>query len=282
MFNLKINIVAAGVAFLLSFLLGILSRSPMPVIFIRPVIFAGVFFMLFAVIQIIANRFLPELFEGGGPAEDEFLPGSRVNISEKEPLATPQDYTPDPPAATVSYAQQSVVGARPNDSDKELDDISGLSSVSVGEGNRGFMSQSVAEQSPLGESSAEQSSHVDQNQISDYTDSGEVEEISVQAKAPVIERAPVEKQAVPDLPDFFIPGAGGGSGSDDLLPDLDTMAGAFAPSSSDAEPESSDFSPAPASKKSSSAKDQAGWAGDFVPKDIASGLRTVLLKDKEA
>jgi hypothetical protein len=70
------------------------------------------------------------------------------------------------------------------------------------------------------------------------------------------------------------------SGSGEILPDLDSMAGAFASTSLNEEPEA-EFSVSTPSKKPSSGGKNSGWSGDFNAQDIAKGLQTLLSKDKE-
>jgi len=70
------------------------------------------------------------------------------------------------------------------------------------------------------------------------------------------------------------------SDSEESLPDLDSMAGAFKSSSQDEDPDTVEYSVSTPAKKQSSNKAQA-WTGDFNPKDMAAGLRTVLNKEKE-
>ena len=76
------------------------------------------------------------------------------------------------------------------------------------------------------------------------------------------------------------------SGGTDALPDLDSMAGVFGASSSNEEPAAVGYSSggyqgsAPSRRRSSGSSD-ASWSGDFNPKDMAKGLQTVLIKDKE-
>ena len=281
MFNIKVNIIAAGAAFVLSFLLSILSGIPMPAIFIRPAIFSFAFFFLFAVIQILVNRFLPELFEKSGKEEgNELFPGSRIDISEGEPMSSPQDYSnelppgQDPP---VNKPAQTIVGARPNDVDKEMCDISDLKSFTRGESQ-----EPQTDQRP--------DTDIDQTGKSDYTENGEVEEIpAFEPEKPesALEAAPraapnENKQAADSLPDFVFTNPVGMSTSDEVLPDLDSMAGAFSSSSAQDEPEASDFSVSMSISKPSSKQAQVEWAEEFPPKDIAMGIRTKMNKDEEA
>ena len=286
MFNLKINVIVAGAAFILSFLLGLISRSHLPMLVIRPVIFAVVFFIIFACIQILINRFLPELQEGGKAAESpDFLPGTRINITEDDPMTSPMDYTADGGQdLTQGTSQESVpdtgpqiqnrpsTGARPNELDKEIGDISQLTSV--------IRTASKAEETGI-----------DQNQESGYNEQGEedvpeFEQVETldsseahEAKGPSSEKT--EAAPSTEMPEFFF-ASSARSSSDEVLPDLDSMAGAFSSASSDEESEGSEYPVSMSIAKTNTGRHDIGWSEDFPPKDIASGVRTVLNKDKEA
>jgi hypothetical protein len=65
----------------------------------------------------------------------------------------------------------------------------------------------------------------------------------------------------------------------DALPDLDSLAGAFLPQSGEEGEEAVEYStPSPAKKPSTSSKGQK-MEGDFNPKDLAAGIRTILTKE---
>ena len=105
---------------------------------------------------------------------------------------------------------------------------------------------------------------------------------NTQKSVPVFEEPRESKESSP----AFSTGSEEISGGTDALPDLDSMAGAFGSGSSNDEPVNSGYSSggyqgsAPTRRRSSGASD-ASWSGDFNPKDIAKGLQTVLIKDKE-
>lgn len=257
MFNLKFSGIFALVAFILSLLLGLLSHAHMPMLIIRPLIFAVIFFLLSIVVKELVSKFLPELLEDTKVSQP---PGSRVNITD------------DGPGATVNeQAGQPLFGAKPDDSEHELGDISQLSDGGA------------SSQSPTGGIF----SGMDQNTEDGYNKGGEF-----------VEGASDRASGSDAASSFDAPGgtpqqsaSGGGSprtgrttdmlGSEESLPDLDSMAGAFvsAPSGIE-EPEPDVFSVSTPSRKASSGKSTA-WAEDFNAKDIAEGIRTVLIKDKE-
>jgi len=90
MFNVKISSITAGLAFILSLLIGIISGGNFPISFLRAVICGAVFFSLVAGIYILINMFLPELLQLGGgqgqheEAQEENAMGSHVDISVED------------------------------------------------------------------------------------------------------------------------------------------------------------------------------------------------------
>jgi len=282
-FDLRFSGIFALTAFLLSFLIGLVSRANMPILILRPLIFAVIFFALAAFTKILIGKFLPELLEDN-MEEDVFSPGSRINILEG-----------DSPADSSTMAEgfisgalggQASSGAKPDDSEDGLGDISELS-------RRSYFSPSVGEKVPAGESI----SGIDQNAKERYTD-----DVGL-GGAPVPD---FSNMFSPD-PSFAAPaggqakasGTGGGMGpgtvasvgpktesafsSDDTLPDLDSMAEAFMSDSSNEEQGATAEYSAPSSPRrpASSSKKAPEWTQDFNAKDIAMGIRTALSKDKE-
>ena len=116
MLNFRIGGIIAALAFLLSLFLSLISRTSMPMLLVRPLIFAALFFILTLVINVFVSRFLPELMEPLLPDEVSGVPapGSRINITE-------DDYT-------GQYSDDSNVnaftGARPDESDDNIGDFS--------------------------------------------------------------------------------------------------------------------------------------------------------------
>jgi len=228
MFDLRRSGIIAAAAFFLSFLIGLISKSSMPFLLIKPLIFAAVFFFISSFIGIIVSKFLPELLE----EESDFSPGSKINIMESDS------------GVSQSTPGQIFSGALPDSSEDGLGNISDLASKA-----------SSSAQTREGISPG-----MDQNAEDDYTES---------------ESADTSR------------GSWGGSGESadfggEVLPDFDSMAGAFITGSSDEEKETKDYStPAPVRKPLSGGGKAPSWAGDFNAKEIAMGLRTVLSKDKE-
>lgn len=111
MFNFKLSGIAAGIAFVLSLLLGFLGGAGILVILLRALVFGVVFFGLFCLGYWLITQFLPELLNPA--AEDELgfsAPGSRVDIS---------------------LGDERAGGAFPSDNSEIVDDIAGIPSTPV-------------------------------------------------------------------------------------------------------------------------------------------------------
>jgi hypothetical protein len=267
--DLKFSGIFAGAAFVLSLLIGLISRSTMPMLIVRPLIFAVIFFALSAVIKILVSSKLPELLEGSAGG-DSPRPGSRINILE-------DDGASDSSAMTEGFISgalgQASMGARPDDSEDNLGDISELSRRISSLHSSG--EDTTAEEGIAG---------IDQNEKESYTDNGGS-----------------GGSVVPDFSNMFSAGsssieggppAGGqaraagasagskkniGLDSDEGLPDLDSMAEAFMSGSPGDEGANERSSPGPSRRSDKTPK----WTEDFDAKEIAMGIRSVLKKDKE-
>jgi hypothetical protein len=95
MFNIKVSSITAGLAFMLSLLIGIISSGNFPISLLRAVLCGAVFFALTAGIYILINMFLPELFQLGQQgqqeqheeAQEENPVGSHIDISVEDTKA---------------------------------------------------------------------------------------------------------------------------------------------------------------------------------------------------
>lgn len=297
MINFKVSGAAAVVAFLLSFLIGLVSRSGMPELIVRPLVFALVFFVLSGAIYYLVSHFLPELLssDSGDYANgarvsgaDSHL-GSRINITEGDSPFVPSYTQSDPSQGGAGFAGQGFMGAQPDDSEENLGNISelflkgdtfGNDSMNTGLGTESFETQ------PAGMPGA----GIDQNAQDQYN-----------GREGDTEKFPKTDQFAPWEPPSFSSGADAGtegsvaekpgtpapvspiamSSSADFFPDLDAMAGAFRPSSSEGGSASAGYSIFDAPPKRARSKDAPPWADDFNAKEIAMGLRTALNKDKE-
>jgi hypothetical protein len=272
-FDLKYSSIFAAVAFVFSFLIGLISRSTMPLLIIRPLIFAFIFFALSAFIKILISRFLPELLGDGAPDNSGFKPGSTINILEED---TPSDSSALA-EGFISGALGQASGAKPDDSEEDLGDISDLS--------RRIALSSAVEGTLSG---------IDQNAKEEYTDKGDSggsigPDFSKMFGSDSLFEAPAgsqERTAGTGASTKSGAGAksgakaGGGSNSDESLADLDSIAEAFSSGSSDQGSEASEYS-GPVSPRKSSSDKAPKWTEDFNAKEIAMGLRSVLKKDKE-
>jgi len=106
LFNFKTSGFAAGAAFVLSLVIGLISGVDFPLLLIRPLIFAAAFFALSCLVFWLLAQFLPEML---GEQDDDpglSVPGSQVDISLDSP----------------------VEGAFPADNSESVDDIAGTPS----------------------------------------------------------------------------------------------------------------------------------------------------------
>ena len=279
MFDLRLSGIFGVTAFILSFVIGLVSRLTLPMLIIRPLIFAVIFFALSAFVKILISRFLPELLEDSTD-EDGLTPGSRINILEDD---GPSLTSAAPEGLTNLASAQVTVGAKPDDSDDGLGDISDLSRRNIfsqpDEGNISAMG------SILG--------GIDQNAKERYNDNGGSSDPIVPDFSKMFSPEPSSIEPPPaagkakaaaagKAPNVAIKTVESAFNSDEALPDLDSMAEAFTSDSSDEEQEASEPSaPSSPRRAASSSKKAPEWTEDYDPKDIAMGLRTVLSKDKE-
>ena len=257
MINLKVNGIVAGIAFILSFIVGLISRISIPMLIIRALLFSVIFFAISLLIKILVSHFLPELLE-----EDEMeshtapQPGSRVNITEGD------DYYP-----SQQVQRPAVVGAQPDDSHSELGNISDLLNKSgISDADKG-------------------QTGMDQNQQDRYTKDEGLGLFSVSSLVSPIDSALTFKdgisQAAPAKKAPVSGEIGNTSDSSESLPDLESMAGVFGPVSGHADSGSAEHSAPNPGQKPSLKNKAPEWSGDFHAKDLAEGLRTILIKEKE-
>jgi len=245
MINFRVSGIAAGVAFVLSLVIGLMSGTAFSAILLRAFVFALVFFALSGLGFWLVSRYLPELLggaeAGGGGDIDDFdisVPGSRVNISVGE--------TP-------------VEGAFPGDASEDLDNIDGKSSAgsNTADNNTAFFSEpadlqtagSQAESSQVENSPLDQEKKTEYNQKGDFTDD----------IGSLVDPETFEKEMEEELPDMGNIGEG------------------FAESEQSMEAENFDAPPEP--RRSSSKK--PALADDFNPKELAKAIQTVLKKDEK-
>ena len=288
MFNIKVSGVSAVLAFIFSFFIGLVSGAAMPLLIMRPIVFALVFFAIAGIVYYLVSRFLPELLAADSvEAPSDFL-GSRINITEGDTNFSP-DYASgslgNSAGDSLTPEPQTFMGAQPDDSDEEVGNIADLLKKRAGslDSSSGFQNMDSA--------------GIDQIGKDGYNTEGNLEELPEQDVFMPWEPVPLSggsspgpekpqaspKQAVSEEPQGSGSGYSGSAGSADFFPDLDIMAGAFSPSSGGGSSESSlDSSGGYSAPASSSRRSKdSGWSGDFNAKDMAMGLRTVLNKEKE-
>ncbi|MDR0719542.1 MAG: hypothetical protein LBF78_07905 [Treponema sp.] len=261
MFNFKISGIASAFGFFVSLILNLVAGAPFPVFLVRPLAFGVLFFVVSGIIWFLICHFLPELLDG-----DVSAPGRRINIEEGSEVEEP----------SFADGGVGVKAALADDSDGALGDISDYLQNKVappvaapaasasGSTGSGEIDLSAGGISGNGVLPAFSVPPVDQVGGSDYNESDEVFASSTPGKPG---GSGGVSSAVPVVP-----------GSIDILPDLDSLAGAFLPSSGDAEGDTVDYSiPSPAKNPSLNSKGQK-IEGDFNPKDLAMGIRTILGK----
>ncbi|GHV95126.1 hypothetical protein AGMMS50293_14460 [Spirochaetia bacterium] len=256
MFNIKWGVVAGAVAFILSLALGILHGANVLHVILRALIFAGVFFGLGMGIWVLINNFIPELlFTGDQEDQAPEVPGSRVNITldGNRGFAAPEMY-------------------RNPDNPDEVGNIDDLMSGAINPG-------------------AAVAAGMDQNEGNGYNfDKGGGADSQNQDDAgfpnvSAFDDGPDPAESAPAA--AFVPSFGGSDGLGGL-PDLDAMAGAFLTNAGEESAPLAAAMPTPVAAASPAAEPERGYAGnkpqplkgDFNPKELAEGLRTVLSKDK--
>ena len=264
MINFKWGIIAAAGAFIVSFGIGLLSGVAIIHVILRAFIFAVVFFGVGFGLKFVANNFFPEMsagiegFEGTETYEQQA--GQRVNIV----LDTAGEYAV--PELFKSPGAPDELG--------NINDLVSGRFRPPQEGVDRFGEESYNQNEGFGMPEAEPASF--QNDFIPQPVSYE----KPQAEKPAFNRQDFN-------PSF-------GDGSDGLggLPDLDAMAMAFSPGgghSSDAFTPTDSFNGVFSSGSSDDYEpESSGYVGnkpqplkgDFNPKELAEGIRTVLAKEK--
>ena len=246
MSNFKWGFLAGAIALVVSFSVGIISGANILNVILRAFIFGVMFFGFGFGIRILIYNYLPEILSVVNDDEEEDTlskPGSKVDIT----LDSTRDF-----AMPEMYRN-------PN-KPEEVGDIANIVSV---------------EPEPVSRDS-EPSAGIDQKQEEDYN-YGVVSAPAVQTTA--TETGGQDYESKPDAP-AFTPSFGSGSSDLGGLPDLDAMAGAFisgggqTSSAPSAEP---GWSPS----KAPEGDKAKPMEGDFNPKELAEGIRTILAKEKQ-
>jgi hypothetical protein len=241
----------AGLAALvLSFGTGVLSGANIFHVILRALIFAVVFFGIGTAIWILINNYFPELIASDDDSKDpdaSMPPGSRVNITldNDKGFAMPEMY-------------------RNSGAPDEVGNIGDLFSGA-------FRPAPAKRETPFG--------GMDLGGEDNYTYEGSGLSSQNQESSGFQDAAPHNSGSGSSVAPGFTPNFGGDSVEWGGLPDLDAMAGSFLSGGTE-EP-----IPDVAGPKTGPERDPRGnkpqpLKGDFDPKELAQGIRTVLSKEK--
>jgi hypothetical protein len=251
MFNFRVAGIAGGAAFVLSFLVGLVSGAGILVVLLRAVIFAVLFFGASCGIHFVVQTFLPELLSSTGEASVgdilDGAPGSRVNVTVGEAI---QGAFP-----TGDFDEVDNIDGKKRAPDPGSVSVAGLSGLSDADG--GFESAMPTLSAPPLETPSQ----------------------------PLPKAAPLPKET--PLPGAPLEKSGGAGYTEtkgppevaDLMPDIDALGEAFLPQAGGAA-ESEPVYDTPVQTISPSSKG-SGLKGDFNPKELAQAIQTVLKKDEK-
>ncbi|MCL2832227.1 MAG: hypothetical protein FWD78_03570 [Treponema sp.] len=237
MFNLRVSIIAGGLAFILSLMIGVLSRSSFPALVLRPLLFGILFFGLPVLISLLVSRFLPELLDNSANAPDIPLPGSKIDIREN---AASMPVMPAMPAVPAEDGAPDYAAA--DESEEGLGNIT--DAINIAAANVSAEAQ-TGQAAPAGTIPA----GLDQDTQKSYND-------RKQGNVPLSE------------------------GGFDILPDLESLAGAFMPAAGNKEEETYEYPESDVPKRSSMGSKSKKMDVDFSPKDLAAGIRTIIDKQE--
>jgi hypothetical protein len=105
-FNPKVSGIIAGIAFILSFLIGLFTGSQFFSVLLRALILAAIFFALSSLAYWLINQFLPELLSNNSDAPGEIdVPGSKVDIS----IESSDDDSESEPVKNSSFVSENPI-----------------------------------------------------------------------------------------------------------------------------------------------------------------------------
>jgi len=294
--KIKWGLAAAATALIISFLLGMISGVGASLLVIRAIIFMLVFFGMGFGLRLVIERFFPDIFyaESEPDSMDSFdQQPQRVNIviDNAGEYAVPELYkTPSDPNE-LGNIEDLISGTFKPYPTAESSPAAGIDRKDNRSYNDSGRKQSMPGPAPVSEPAKSGldiwggTQDIFNIQDTSFFDEPELPEDRPQA---------VEKPAV-DKPSFT-PSFGGDSSDLGGLPDLDIMAMAFSSGGYSSTPASSTVSmpaaaPAPASAPAFFEEAEPVRArhvsskptplpGDFNPKELAEGIRTVLSKEK--
>lgn len=261
MFNIKWGVIAGGAAFIISLLVGGFSDAVFIFVLLRAFIFLLVFFAIGVGCHFAVSNYLPELLTPDSRGDDEpawsrgaeSLLGSRINITLGGNAALPETGQGSEAVGNIAdlmsmAASQPAAGPEQGMDQTPQDGYTEEGGAGLPEfdpDNFGFESSA----SPGGGRSESRG-------------------------AGAFEPAPAYNGPV------FTASA---AGEADLggLPDLDAMAGAFFTNVGQENPAAEPAVEMPLPARSPQSSKPQGFEGDFNPKELAAGIRTVLSKEKQ-
>ena len=257
MFNFKLSGIIAGAAFIFSLVIGLVSGVRIPIVFLRAFIFAVIFFGLTCLVYWLVSQFVPEMLSEPDDILDIPAPGSRVDI-------------------TVEDSQ--IVGAFPANNSESVDDIGGSPSTphtnqAAEPAGSAALSRSGLEEMPQ----KTPSSPLDQKEKELYNDDGVVGDFdfdggSFKDLTGDTSEDPEENPGNPETLETLE------SAGPETAPDMDGGSGAEAASAGGDDAAGFDE---PEPRRPSSSRGNPELAGDFNPKELAMGIRTVLKRDEK-
>lgn len=264
MLSFRWGIFAAVFAFLVSIGLGLISGVNVIHLFLRAFIFAAVFFGIGFGLRFLLDGFFPDLVVDGEESESQYSleksdPGESVTIDATGEYAVPELYKSPGEPDELGNIEDLISGIFvPRTEGIDRMEEEGYNEKNIPP-DMGFVSAKVPQQEDI--------------TFHDMFHDTEINEKfgrqEVKAEQPV-----------------FVPGIGDDSGSFGGLVDLDSMAMAFG--ITPASPASGGYSAEPVSTEYGTADTQSHYVGnkpqplkgDFDPKELAEGIRTVLAKEK--
>jgi len=275
-YNFRWGLSFAAVALVISVALGIISGVNVFHIFLRTMLFVFIFFGLGMGTRALIDNFFPELLfdDDEGEAQITFdQPGSRVNITlgSVGEYAVPEKYTASGETEELGNIEDLISGAfKPHSPEK--------AEVSPQSAFKGIDRSGEADYNDPGANLFDDDSGGFQ-----FQNFGQSDEAGA---AGGIAGTDEEAETAPFRKPEFTPSFGDDSDGLGGLPDLDIMASAFSSGfGAESAPVQAQPQPSPFDDDVEQASYNTGnkpqpLQGDFNPKELAMGIRTVLSKDK--
>lgn len=110
--RIHISAIVACIAFIISFLMGIVGPAGFPAVLTRALLFAATFFALILAVQLVGRKFLPDLLSAW--TDEDALPGSQVDISVED------DENREEQAEDTEYSSATEENEEPLDKNTEI------------------------------------------------------------------------------------------------------------------------------------------------------------------